>query len=99
MYTYGKIAWEDSLAMTGFIVARVYSIVVFSIDIYAQMNLGYLFRGMIIMDSQRIKNRYFRYFLFIDVFLIFSLVITLITKSYDLNYLKVVCFTKFIRML
>jgi hypothetical protein len=85
--------------MPGFIVARIYSIIIFTIDIYIQLHAGYFYRGMIIIDTERIKSRYLRYFFLIDLFLIFSLIISLASQQYYLNYLKAVIVVKFIRML
>ena len=79
MYTFGTVAWQDSLSMPGFVFARIYSIVFFSVDVYVQLHAGYLYRGMIIIDSDRIKSRYMRYFFLIDIFLIFSLIISIAT--------------------
>jgi len=99
MLTWGKTAWEESLAMPGFVFGRIFSIVLFTADVYVQLHAGYLNRGMIIDDLDRIKNRYLRCFFLIDMILIIFLVISLASQNYDLNFVKIICFTKLIRML
>jgi len=77
MYAFGRVAWHESLDMPGFMFGRIFSIVMFVIDIYIQLHAGYLYRGMIIDNIDRIKSRYLRYFFLIDIFLIISMIISL----------------------
>jgi len=85
--------------MPGFIFGRIFSIIFFTIDIYFQLHAGYMHRGIIVNDLDRIKNRYIRYFFTIDIILILFLILSIATENYYLNFVKILCFTKFYRML
>jgi hypothetical protein len=48
--TYGEIAWIDELNTPFAVVFDIFSILILIADIGVQLNSGYLFRGMIILD-------------------------------------------------
>ena len=48
---FGDDAWEEIHTAPGIIFINIFSIVIFFGDIFVQLNTGFLFRGMIIIDK------------------------------------------------
>ncbi len=57
---------------------------------FIQLNSGFLTRGMIIMDRTRVLKRYLRYFFGPDVLCVLILIVTPLSGSIDMNYLKLI---------
>ena len=72
----------------GLIVVNAFAIIIFFIDIFVMLNCGYLYRGMIIMDSRRISSHYMRYFAIIDFVSLIVVILCPATKYYYLNFAK-----------
>ena len=98
MLTYGSIAWEDELGSASAIFFDCFFIIVFILDMLFQLNSGFLYRGMIIMDKERAIGRYLRNSFLIDSLLIIFLVVALASQNYNMNYPKLIVIAKFIRM-
>ena len=76
------------MASPGLIVVNALAIIIFFIDIFVMLNCGYLYRGMIIMDSRRISSHYMRYFAIIDFVSLIVVILCPATKYYYLNFAK-----------
>lgn len=63
-----------------------------------QLNAGFLYRGMIIMEKERAVSRYIRYFFIIDIVLVVILIISMVSDDFYVNFLKIIIVLKFIRM-
>jgi fumarate reductase subunit C len=71
---YGLEAWQDLTTNPLIIALNLICIVVFAADIFVQLNTGFLFRGMIILDKERALSRYLRSYFVTDVFLVAILI-------------------------
>lgn len=86
--TYGQQVWDDEMSNPFLIAVNVIAILIFFIDIFVVLNCGYLYRGMIIMDSKRIASHFTRYYAIIDVVSLIIVILCPATKYYYLNFAK-----------
>jgi hypothetical protein len=68
------------------------------VDVAVQLNSGYLFRGMVITERERVLGRYLHNYFLIDMTTILILIIVLASQYYYLNYLKFWIILKFVRI-
>lgn len=95
---YGLEAWQDLTTNPFTIILNVICIVVFSADIFVQLNTGFLFRGMIILEKERAVSRYLRSFFITDVLLVVILITSVTSREYYTNIPKLLIILKFMRM-
>lgn len=86
--TYGQEVWDDELTNPITVAFTVITIIVLALDILVSMNCGYLYRGMIVMDSARIKSHYIRVFSIIDIVSLIILIICPFSRTYTTNFAK-----------
>ncbi len=67
-------------------------------DIVVQLNCGFLYRGMIILDRKRIVSSYLRTYFIWDFMEIMVFLIAYIGQLYEFNYLKLILFIKIFRI-
>lgn len=65
-----------------------FTILILVFDIFVQLNSGFLTRGMIIVDRQRVLKRYLRYYFIPDILCVLVLIITPLSGQVNMNYLK-----------
>lgn len=97
-FIYGLEAWNDLQTNPFTIALNIICIIVFMGDVYVQLNAGFLYRGMIIMEKERSVSRYLRYFFIIDIVLVVVLIISMVSDDFYMNFLKIIIALKFIRM-
>ena len=68
------------------------------IDVIIQFRTGYLSRGMIVKDFERVVDRYLRFRFELDVVIIAVLLVELCIDSFSINYVKGIVILKFIRI-
>lgn len=49
--TYGQQVWDDEMSNPALIFINVLAILIFIVDVLVCLNCGYLYRGMVIMDT------------------------------------------------
>ena len=67
-------------------------------DIVVQINTGYLSRGMIVKERERVLARYLRKWGIIDIVVLICLTLGNIVKNYNIIYIKMVVVVKFLRI-
>lgn len=97
-FIYGLEAWNDLQTNPFTITLNIICIIVFMGDVYVQLNAGFLYRGMIIMEKERSVSRFLRYFFIIDIILVVILIISMVSDNFYMNFLKIIIALKFIRM-
>jgi len=98
MATYGPVAWHDEKNNGGAMFLNVFFIIVYGVDIFIQFSTGYLYRGMIIMDRERVVGRYLHSLFIPDIILFLILIISIASGWFNINYAKLLVFYKFARM-
>jgi hypothetical protein len=63
-----------------------------------QLNSGYLFRGMIIQERERVIGRYLHNYFLIDFITVLIYIVVYSSGNYYLNYFKLWIILKFIRI-
>ena len=96
--TYGQQVWDDELDSTVYLVVDFTAILVLLADIFVKFNCGYLFRGLVVLDRQRIVANYLRSLFLIDVVTVLILFLCPITRNYHLNFAKLITLFKVIRL-
>lgn len=95
---YGKEAWLDILAHPVTFGMNVFCIIVIIVDIGVQLVAGFIHRGMVILNKERVIRRYIHRYLVVDVILIVSMSVTLFGNFLMYKILKSVVIIKFLRM-
>lgn len=98
MITYGLTAWQDELSSTGVLIWDGLMLLVLVSDIAVQFRVGYLFRGVVVLERARVVSRYLHSFFLVDCLIVSLLLVNYITKAYWLNYPKLVMLIKFARI-
>jgi hypothetical protein len=95
---YGKEAWLDILAHPFTFGMNAFCIVVMIGDIGVQLVTGFIFRGMVILNKERVIRRYIYRYLVIDIILIVCMSVTMFGDFLTYKILKSVVVFKFLRM-
>ena len=80
------------------LVVDVVCLLVLMVDMSVQLNAGYITRGAIIINRQRVVNRYLHYYIYFDGAVIALVFGALVSQNYYVNYAKLIIFFKFMRM-
>jgi hypothetical protein len=67
-------------------------------DMVVQFRVGYLFRGVVVLDRARVVSRYLHSFFLVDCLLVILLLVNYLSKVYWLNYPKLALLIKFARI-
>ena len=74
-------------------------LMVLYIDIIVQFRAGYLNRGMIILERERVIARYLRVRFFLDLLMVLLITLGIALDTFVMNYLKIVIILSFRRIL
>ena len=96
--TYGHVAWLAVRQSIGTLFFLSLCLMVLCVDIFVQFNTGYITKSAIILDRQRVVNRYTHYYIYLDVVLCVVIFVSLASGFYYLNYGILLVFFKFLRM-
>ena len=81
------------------LVLNIFMLMVLYIDIIVQFRAGYLNRGMIILERERVIARYFRVRFFLDLLMVLLITLGIALDTFVMNYLKIVIILSFRRIL
>jgi hypothetical protein len=86
--TYGQQVWDDERNTSVLIATNIIAILILLADMLLQLNCGYLYRGMIVMDDRRIVTSYMRGFAVPDLISVLILIICPFISAYECNFAK-----------
>lgn len=92
------MAWQAELGCIPIIAFNFIYTAIFLGDIYIQFNAGYITNSAIILDRQRVTNRYTHYYFYFDALLVLIIIVALAVQTFYLNWPKILIMYKFVRM-
>lgn len=95
---FGEVAFRTELQRPAWLIAGYLFLLVLFLDILLQFRVGFLSRGIIVKNKQRVTARYVSYPIIIDISIFLILFLALVTQLYAINYAKMLVILKFVRM-
>lgn len=92
------MAFETELQSPAWLLVGCIFLIILLIDIFVQFRVGFLSKGIIVKNKERVTARYVNYPIIIDISVLLILFLALATQLYAINYVKIVVILKFIRM-
>ena len=92
------MAFEAELQSPAWLLVGCIFLIILLIDIFVQFRVGFLSKGIIVKNKERVTARYVNYPIIIDISVLLILFLALATQLYAINYVKIVVILKFIRM-
>lgn len=97
--TYGEAAWTGINRSHSTMGIHLMATVIFAIDVYVQLNTGYIFRGVIITERARVVSQYLRTYFLPDIIFILLMILSILTPNLAVAVLKIIVVAKLMRML
>lgn len=95
---FGEVAFEAELQSPSWLLMSCIFMLILLLDIFVQFRVGFLNKGIIVKNKQRVTARYVNYPIIIDISVILILFLALTTQLYAINYVKIIVILKFIRI-
>lgn len=97
--TYGDAAWTSINRSNSTMSIHLIGTIIFGIDVYVQLNTGYIFRGVIITERARVVSQYLRTYFLPDIIFILLMILSILTPNKAVAVLKIIVVVKLMRML
>lgn len=98
LLTFGEPLWQEYKQSSTMLTTNIIFLTILILDMIVQFRTGYLSRGMIVLERERVIAHYLRFHFIIDAIVLIVLAVGVAIYDFGINYVKCIVIVKFIRI-